>query len=230
MHRLLRRSLIVSACALTVAAGGCSQGVGHLVAPPAEADLSPAPTSPEGIVRRFEWSWKNRGAAAYASDFTDDYRFQFEEFDSAGSAYRDVPWTREDELRMAGGMFTGNADHARASDIQLDFDRTLIPLSDDRPGRQNRWHRSIRTHVDLKVTFDRGAGPEVNEVHGFAKFYLVRGDSAAIPPDLVARGVGPDSTRWWIDRWEDETSAAGVGTSANPTMEMTWGRVKVLFR
>jgi len=31
---------------------------------------------------------------------------------------------------------------------------------------------------------------------------MTRGDSAAIPGDL---GVGPDSTRWYLDRWIDKT-------------------------
>lgn len=171
---------------------------------------APSPNTAANAVRLFEWCWKYRGIKEYEEVFTDDYRFQFADKDSAGNAFRDVPYTREDELRSASGLFVGNADHDAASDIQLDFDKTLYPLNDDRPGRDSLYHKSIRTHVDLKVTLDRGAGPEVNEVHGYAKFYLVRGDSAAIPKELADRGFLPDSNRWWIERWEDETLPAGA--------------------
>jgi hypothetical protein len=186
----------------------------------AETTPAPAPNTAQNVVRLFEWCWKNRGIKEYEEVFTDDYRFQFAETDSAGNAYRDVPYTREDELRSATGLFVGNADHEAASEIQLDFDKTLIPLNDDRPGKDPYWHQSIRTRVDLKVTLDRGAGPEVNEVHGYAKFYLVRGDSAVIPKELVDRGFKPDPNRWWIERWEDETLPAGTA----PARAMPLGR------
>lgn len=176
---------------------------------------APVPNTERNVIRLFEWCWKYRGIKEYEEIFTDDYRFQFALGDSAGNAYRDAPYTREDELRSATGLFVGTADRSPASDIQLDLDKSLTALPDDRPGKNNKWHRSIRTKVNLKVTIDRGSGPEVNEVNGYAKFYVVRGDSAVIPPELAARGFLPDSNRWWIERWEDETLPAG-GTALAP--------------
>jgi hypothetical protein len=73
--------------------------------------------------------------------------------------------------------------------------------------------------VNLKVDIDEGNALEVT---GFALFYVVRGDSAAIPPELYSRGFRPDSLRWWIERWEDETLAPeglvaiGDGLSMRP--------------
>lgn len=190
---------------------------------------TPLPTSPQGVVRVLQWCWKHREVNLYEPIFTDDFRFVFAEADSAGNAYRDVPWTREDELAMARNLFVGNDTHSPASDIQIDFDDTLVPLPDERPGKNPAWHQAIRTRADLRVTFDRGNGPEVCEVHGYARFYVVRGDSAAIPPELVARGYGPDPGRWWIERWDDET-LPGAGTHAQPVQNRTWGGVKTLFR
>ena len=46
---------------------------------------------------------------------------------------------------------------------------------------------------------------------GNARFFVVRGDSALIPQEL---GFKPDSNRWYIDQWRDETlggPAAGPG-------------------
>jgi hypothetical protein len=227
-----RAALPLLLCALALAGVGCSKSTAPGETPPV-ADTSPARDTPAGAVRLLEWSWKNRGIDHYREIFTDDYRFLFAEADSAGNAYRDVPYIREDELSMADNLFVGNADHATASDIQVDFDRTMIPLNDDRPGKSPKWHKSIRTGVDLKVAIDRGSGPEVWEVHGYAKFYVVRGDSAEIPADLAARGFGSDTTRWWIDRWEDETLPVGAPSGpahANPTANRTWGGIKSLFR
>jgi hypothetical protein len=200
---------------------------------------APVPNTAANAVRLFEWCWQNRGIKEYEEVFTDDYRFVFAETDSAGEAYKDVPYTREDELRATTGLFVGNNEREPATKIELDFDRSLIPLNDDRPGRNPIWHKSIRTKVDLNVTLDRGAGPEVNTVSGHAKFYLVRGDSAAIPPELTARGFRPDSNRWWIERWEDETLPSGgaallaralpasVQAPALVYREASFGQVKV---
>jgi len=38
-------------------------------------------------------------------------------------------------------------------------------------------------------------------------FFVVRGDSAQIPPQLMARGFRPDTTRWYIERLEDTAAA-----------------------
>ena len=42
-----------------------------------------------------------------------------------------------------------------------------------------------------------------------ALFFVVRGDSARIPKDMVDRGFGPDKNRWYIERWEDQTVGGG---------------------
>ena len=212
----MRRIAALLLFAFAVAGSGCSESSKTLA--PIVRPTGPAPSSPAGVIRLFEWCWENRAIDEYETIFTDDFRFLFATGDSAGNAYRDAPWTREDELACARRLFVGDTDHAPASDIQLDFDRTLIALNDDRPGKDPGWHRSIRTKVNLKVTIDRGAGPEVNEVNGYAKFYVVRGDSAAIPPELAARGFQPDPNRWWIERWEDETLPPG-GTAVAPVVE-----------
>lgn len=240
----MRRTIVVMALALSGAgSSGCFNPFVPLVSTARVASTpAPAPNTPANVIRLFEWCWKNRGIKEYEEIFTDDYRFQFALGDSAGNAYRDAPFTREDELRTATGLFVGTADHDPASDIELDLDKTLIALNDDRPGKTAPWHYSIRTKVNLKVTIDRGSGPEVNEVNGYAKFYIVRGDSAVIPRELAARGFGPDPNRWWIERWEDETlppgsSATAPGASAarlsRPAdlqplyLESSFGRVKL---
>jgi len=58
------------------------------------------------------------------------------------------------------------------------------------------------------------------------RFHLVRGDSALLPQELLDRGARRDSTRWYVERWDDET----VGPAATlPARNLTWGRLKLLY-
>jgi len=217
LRRILFPILIFALAALSPS---CSKRTRTVV--PEPALVAPAADTPADGLRALEWSWNNRVCEPLYGLFTDDYVFAFAPGDSAGNAYRDVQWTREDELAASCNLF------ANATEIDLWLDKTLYDLPDDRPGKDPRVHRSIRTAVTLTVNIQIGGDPRLEEVRGFAKFYLVRGDSAAIPDDQLQQGVGPDSTRWWIQRWEDETLPAG--SRANPAMNRTWGALKVLFR
>lgn len=221
------RRLLLPLFALAVLTASCAKKEDNPVAPLAPVAPSGA-YSPTEAARLVEWAWKNRNVEVLDRILTADYRFQFAGGDSAGNAYRDAPFVFEDEILASTGLFLGTDYHPAANEIQLDFDRTLIDLPDGRQGRNTPWHRSIRTQVNLKVTIDRGNGPEVNEVGGYVLFYVTRGDSASLSPGQVAAG-GREATRWWIDRWEDETLPWG-GFSANPTQNMSWGRIKTLYR
>jgi hypothetical protein len=229
--------------AFTLMGTGCFNPFAPLVSHQRIASTqAPTPSSPAGVVKLFEWCWQNQDISRYEEIFTDDYRFAFAEGDSAGQPYRQSPYTRETELTNVGGLFVGDSDHPPASSITLNLDPSMISLPDPRPGKDPNWHRSIRTHVDLKVEIDRGGGSiDAQIVVGNALFFLVRGDSAAIPPELLARGFTHDPTRWWIERWEDETlSEGGAGVPAMatrartaspavllPPRVVTFGRVKV---
>ena len=68
------------------------------------------------------------------------------------------------------------------------------------------------------------------EITGSLLFFLTRGDSAAIPQQLIDRGLKPDSTRWWLDRMEDETLAgAGVSYAAQPSKRNTFAALLEYF-
>jgi hypothetical protein len=64
---------------------------------------------------------------------------------------------------------------------------------------------------------------------------VVRGDSALIPQELVSRGFRPDSTRWYVDQWNDETQVGSAlsrafPVSALPSRGTTWGDILALYR
>jgi hypothetical protein len=207
--RTLRTLPIAGLAAL--AAAGCFNPFSPVILTERVTTVAPSPTTPQNAVRLFEWCWKNRGVEEYKELFTADYEFVSAGLDSAGNPSREIQARRDDEVQIAENMFIGSAEQPPAADIQLDFDRNLIPFPDTRPGKDPTWHKTIRTSVNLKVKIDEG---NVFEVTGSALFYLVRGDSAVIPAELVARGFKPDPLRWWIDRWEDETLAPESGLTA----------------
>ena len=167
---------------------------------------APVPNSPANVIKLHEWCWANRAIDEYKEIFTDDYVFVFATGDSAGNAYRDRPFIREDDLIVAQNMFVGGGERPPANSISINYDPNLATFPDLRPGKTNKWHKTVRTRVDLKVEVGDGSTLEVS---GFATFFVIRGDSAQIPDELKARGFLPDTARWWIERWEDETLPPG---------------------
>lgn len=209
----------------------------------------PSPDSPSGVLRLFEWCYNNRAAAEYRELFTDDYRFIFSLLDSAGQEFRTTPWTREDELISTTQLFVGgSADQAPASSIVLQLDNSFFVFPDSRYIQwdpKGRWHKRVNTRVVLNIRTTDG---NAIDIQGEARFYLVRGDSALIPEELRLRGFGPDSNRWYIQRWDDETVGPGSGgfaarpaglTAARAAMPAalsdepfvaSWGYVKAYYR
>jgi len=185
-------SLAVVAALAALAAMGCAT---KTVAP--ATNTSPAATSPAGAVKLFEWAISQRNAAAFDNLFSGDLQFVGGDTDSAGNSVgvvRDRAW-----FLAALDSLIGSAEQ-----VSIVLDQNLVPLPDARPGKDPRWHKQIRTAVELKVRIDAG---NTVEVAGNALFFMTRGDSVAISQELMSRGLKPDSTRWWIDRVEDETFA-----------------------
>ena len=197
--RRLAPSLAALAALATVA--GCFNPFSPRVLTERIITNAPSPTTPQKAVELFEWCWVHRGVDEYRELFTSDYVFISAGLDSAGNPSREIQARRDDEVQTAEHMFIGSAERPPAESITLLFDKSLKVFPDTRPGKNAKWHKQIRTTVDLKVRIDSG---NTVEVTGNALFFLTRGDSAAIPSDLTLQ---PDSSRWWIDRWEDETLA-----------------------
>jgi hypothetical protein len=170
--------------------------------------LSPVPDSPSNLLRLLEWAYNNRSISEYGRLFTDDYRFAYSALDRYGVPYRQTPWTQEDEIISATKLFQGGgATQPAAASITLVLDRNFQVRDDPRPGKNAEWHKYIRTSVSLKILDANGSQVIVN---GFANFFVVRGDSAVIPEELVQKGFAPDSSRWYIERWEDDTATGAV--------------------
>jgi hypothetical protein len=171
------------------------------------AEPPPVPSRPDLAIRLFEWCWDHRAIAEYEEIFTDDFLFQFAAADSSGQAFLGGVITRTDEIETARHLFVGGGASPPANSISLELDQNLIATSDTRPGKGNAtYHQEIVTQVVLRIDTEE----EGYQVTGAARFFLVRGDSAVIPAELLARGFGHDASRWYIERWEDETAQAGA--------------------
>jgi len=207
---------------------GCFNPFSPRIAPVLGASKpAPVPNSAPGVLRLFEWCYNNKAIAEYREIFTEDYQFYFNALDSAGADWRGTPFTRDDELIQATNLFVGgSATEPAASSIRLSLDRNFFVFPDPdyteyegpfpRTPRDplGRWHKNIRTTVTLQIGTDDGNSIEIT---GHANFYMVRGDSALIPEELRLRGFGPDSTRWYIRRWNDETAQEGtLAMAASP--------------
>jgi hypothetical protein len=199
-----RAALGMTGVMIAVLVTGCFNPFSPKVAPNRGVSKAPpAPSSAEGVVRLFEWCWNNQDIDQYQEIFTDDFKFQFGATDTAGNAFRDRALTRGDEIDTERHLFVGGSPTERpANKISLVLDQNLIAQTDSRPGKQDfTYHREILTQVVLKIETDA----ESFQVTGAARFFVIRGDSAIIPGDMLQKGFRRDSKRWYIERWEDET-------------------------
>lgn len=240
MRRVTTALALIASLALGL--GGCSTRVTRVD----EAGVSnppPVPLSPQAALQLLEWSYNHKALLECTDLFTADYRFYFSPMDSAGAHYRSVPWIREDEVISTSHLFLGgSARQPPAASVRLMLDKNFVVYPDAEfvaSDPQGRWHKTIRTQVVLNLRLGDGSAIDIS---GGTTFSLVRGDSAAIPADLIARGFGPDSTRFWIRRWDDETTD-GVGPlseisrarplaalATQPSSARSWGWLKVLYR
>ena len=217
--RRTRRFTIAAALGMSTAlAVGCST---EIVAPP-PLDEPPAASSPSGAVQRFAWGFNHKDVEVVSGLLTDDFQFISAVTDSAGNQ------TREQRGDRSWFLVALAALRDSASTVSFAMDQNLVPFPDSRVGKNPAFHEQVRSSVHVSVRFK---APDGNvEITGNLLFFLTRGDSAAIPQELIGRGVGPDSTRWWMDRMEDETLAGGgVVSATQPSKKNTFAGLLEYF-
>lgn len=223
-HRRLFARVIASAL-FAVALAGCSTS--SSVAP--GTNPPPNANSPVNLVRRIEWDWNQR-SDDYVRLLTADFRYVPAEGDSAGDT--ETIWDRETESFVAQRMFVRSGGWPQMNSLSFQLDRgELVAMPDTRPGKNPRWHKVVSSNAEVSANFTFGGpSPEVYLLTGHFTFYCVRGDSAQIPPELQREGVTPDSTRWWIERWEDESIlATEPGMHPDPARTATFTGLKNQF-
>ncbi|NOT32549.1 MAG: hypothetical protein HOP12_00075 [Candidatus Eisenbacteria bacterium] len=209
----IRRLVVLAALGLALfMVPGCFNPFSPLILGRARSEKPPEPSTPEGLLKLFAWAYNQRDYEVYRKLFTEDYRFVFAANDTAGRAYTAVPWTYGDENEYSRHLFQGGDGLQPASSITLVLDNTFQTFPDSRRDPLNpdlEHFVSIRTSVTLNITDVDGVQTNVS---GQALFYLVRGDSARIPEGL---GLEPSASRWYINRWEDQTTPSSLMASAS---------------
>ena len=193
---------LLAALALLVSAGCDNPFKPRIGYAPVAVEPPPRPNSPQGLMNLFRWCWENRSIAEYEELFTDDFRFVFSDVEAVGNP----PILRDEEIAIARRIFVdGGASEPRAKRIEMTFvNQPLIPIADTRPNKPDPWHKLVQTRVRLTVEL---ADPQPIQIDGDVNFFVVRGDSALIPDELLQRGFTPNPGRWYIERWEDKTGS-----------------------
>jgi len=221
------RMLTTLITAGALACAGCGGG-----SPFKPLDLTPAATppaadSPEGLLQRFQWALEHRDIAVYEGLFTGDYVFTY----TPVEAVDNPPIYRDEEIAIARRMLhDGTQYEPPARGITVTLVNQLIPIPDTRPGKPDPWHKLIQTRVTLRV--DLG-DPVPILIDGDQAFFVVRGDSAVFSQEMRDRGLGPDSSRWYIERWEDHsgaTSGSAIASDGARTVPMAAGSVYTAAR
>jgi len=207
------------ALVLVVAAGLGASCATRTVAPPA-SETAPSANSPANALRRFEWAMNHKDADMIRGLLADHLVLVSAGLDSAGNPsrgpYHDRTWLC---TALAALVDT-------AASVRLLLDQDLFTVPDSRPGHDPKWHQQVRSALDLTV--DGPAGRF--EVTGNLLLFVTRGDSAEIPLDQLERGARPDSTRWWLDRFEDETlGAMALPAATEPSQSLTFTTVLEYF-
>ncbi len=109
----------------------------------------PRDLSPAGVVRAYELGINTRNTALLDSLFTADYRFYFVTGDSAGLVA--PPWLQPDESATNYAMLHGTTSVPPLQRITLSLDRNLIPFPDTRLGFHPKFHKTIRTSMNLRA-------------------------------------------------------------------------------
>lgn len=202
--------------AITCAPGGSHVDPARTVQPLGTIPGTSAPDPATDVLRRFAATYRARSVDDYVELLTEDYLFRSPS--SAGTPRSCSPLDVTSELLFASAFFgagSGGVPGATLARVIFDGDAVAVPdpnhLGADPAGR---WHRAITTGMVLHARFTDHSALDTRSV---ARFALIRGDSALIPEELRLRGFGPDSTRWWIRRWDDVTLAVAGAVAQTPT-------------
>src|SRR5258706_2508895 len=179
----LRRAAALALVA-ALALIGCSKST----QPPGSSSPPPVADSPEHALDRIRFAWEHRDTVIYSTLPTANFWYGFLVSDSATNPWGNTPWDRAQELIFARHLFAGGAASGApaSTGIAFSFQSQPIPAADSRPRRNPQRHQEASTIVAAKI--DRSDGRSVL-IGAPVRFFLVRGDSADLTPEMSAAGI-----------------------------------------
>lgn len=210
----LRRVAVVALVA-ALALIGCSRST----QPPGASSPPPIADSPEHALERIRFAWEHRDTVSNGTLPAANFWYGFLVSDSATNPWGNTPWNRAQELIFARHLFAGGAPSGApaATGIAFSFQSQPIPTADSRPGRNPLWHQEASTIVAVKI--DRSDGSSVL-IGAPVRFFLVRGDSADLTPEMIAAGMAKSSGLWYLEGWNDLNTTPSSNAKLNRFAEL----------
>lgn len=185
--------------------------------PPLDSESAEQRAQLSSMLDRFRTSYVGRDLETYADLFREDFRFVFDPQDVAENP--DIPdyWFWHDEMQSTGNMFEEDL----IKSISLDFVAgTDVPATE---GDEGNWEfppgtrKVTLSEVELRVVMiDPDGGEDI--------VYQVTGDQAVLFLVHDALDLAGSWRGWKILEWRDRRIGAA------PTIDLSWGQVKNLFR
>ncbi len=218
---------------LALASAGCgddSAGCGCTY-PPLPATVE----TPQAAMARFETTYESQNLTGYSKLFTSDFRFHFSAAadPTLVSQYGNT-WDSAFETNAAGHLFDGftseRSDYNPGADL-IALTLAAVRYESDPEHADSTRHYVVADSAQIALAITLASGAGEYDVAGTHSFWLVRGDAARL-----GAGQAPDSTRWFIRRWDDLTAPLTVRTGRPtkparvlPAQNTTWGRVKAQY-
>ena len=209
---------------------GCSED--SAVNPNEPGDNYIAANNPLNGVRRVMSTYSAKDTTFYYGNLTNDFRFYF----SAQSdpdlvvAYGQT-WGLSFEKLTTQHLYEGFTDtggNAQPRAVRIDSDFLSATVIPDPEHADSTRHYQIANVPTLAIVWEFEGDPnDVIAIESNYAFLMVRGDVARL-----RAGQPRDSTRWYVRRIEDHSTASGAAPIGRPTTRAaapTWGSIRAHY-
>lgn len=165
--------------------------------------VDPVP-GPEGAIKALVAAYRDLSETGVGATLTADYRFHSEAPRVARISH-DVAfldgWSREDEMKVAHGMFHGVSAPGRttmpaADRVELRVDELHQGIDPEHPDSTDQYRLIYAPHATMRLW--RDGRIRVRTTPSLIVYHVVRGDAAVLSAEQPA-----DSSRWYIRRCLD---------------------------
>jgi len=213
---------------IVLALAGC--GGDNKVGPPPA--IVPQTDTPVHLVQRLERTWESQDLPEYGKLLTQDFHFEFSADSDPDLVNRYPNWGLDDETASASHLFygfTNSSGTPMPAAIRIDLTLGGVTVEDDSAHADSTAHyrKVVVAAMIGAIAFPVEPDTLIYSLSSRQEFHVVRGDAA-----VLAAGVAPDSTRWYVRRWDDLSVNPfnGRRNTIDALGPKTYGAIKALFR